>query len=157
MSEDTDKMEVNGRKLLYDFKKFDWNDASASEMARSSISILDLPGKWGPNIIKTNYKNEDWDVILAGIFGDYRQEAEKAVDDRAKMGAIAKVITKLQIMHPFGDANRRLNVHVILPKLLLDNGFHPTISPDMKHMFQGGAKLEDQVDVLMKSQIGSSS
>ncbi|MFJ8230802.1 hypothetical protein ACIQ9E_12705 [Streptomyces sp. NPDC094448] len=152
MSEDTDKMTILGRKLLLDFKKYDWNQKAD---APKPVSVLRMPSRFGNSdeLITTNYKPEEWSDLLNAIFADYGKEIDAAVDDRAKMAAIARVVTKLQIMHPFGDGNRRLNVHVILPRLLLENNFRPVISPEMKHMFQGGTDVKKQVDILMQSQI----
>ncbi|MEW1547969.1 hypothetical protein [Streptomyces tsukubensis] len=152
MSEDTDKMTILGRKLLLDFKKYDWNQKAD---APKPVSVLRMPSRFGNSdeLITTNYKPEEWSDLLNAIFADYGKEIDAAVDDRAKMAAIARVVTKLQIMHPFGDGNRRLNVHVILPRLLLENNFRPVISPEMKHMFQGGTDVNKQVDILMQSQI----
>ncbi|MGV9316080.1 hypothetical protein ACWDR0_28415 [Streptomyces sp. NPDC003691] len=152
MSEDTDKMTILGRKLLLDFKKYDWGQSANSP---KPVSVLRMPSRFGNSdeLITTNYKPEEWSDLLNAIFEDYGKEIDAAVDDRAKMAAIARVVTKLQIMHPFGDGNRRLNVHVILPRLLLENNFRPVISPDMKHMFQGGTDVKKQVDILMQSQI----
>jgi hypothetical protein len=103
--------------------------------------------------ISTAYHISQWSKLVDQIFADYYGEISSAQDDDTRLEVIAKTITKLQITHPFQDGNRRLNVHVILPKLLLENNFKPAISPDVRHIFQGGASHRQQVEVLRQSQI----
>ncbi|WP_437058750.1 hypothetical protein [Streptomyces sp. enrichment culture] len=153
MSEDTDKLHVGDRKLLADFKNFSFQKPNKN-LGRP-VSVLGIPTakKQNNTEISTNYNLADWSKLVDQIFQDYYSEISAAESDEAKLEVIAKTITKLQITHPFQDGNRRLNVHVILPKLLLENNFKPAISPDVRHIFQGGASHKKQVEVLQQSQI----
>lgn len=45
-----------------------------------------------------------------------------------RLYAIGEVIRTLHVIHSFGDGNRRLNVHLLLPRLLSSNGFRPLSS-----------------------------
>jgi hypothetical protein len=152
MSEDTDKLHVGDRKLLVTFAKS--FDNPNKDLGRA-VSVLGIPTAKRQNNteISTNYNIKDWSTLVDQIFQDYYSEISTTETDEAKLEVIAKTITKLQITHPFQDGNRRLNVHVVLPKLLLENNFKPAISPDVRHIFQGGASHKKQVEVLQQSQI----
>lgn len=153
MSEDTDKLHIGDRKLLESFDKAFLKKRDKN--LGKPVSVLGIPtAKQQKNTeISTAYNISDWSKLVDQIFQEYYSEIVSTESDEAKLEVIAKTITKLQITHPFQDGNRRLNVHVILPKLLLENNFKPAISPDVRHIFQGGASHKEQVKVLQQSQI----
>ncbi|MFC9082927.1 hypothetical protein ACFTY7_39230 [Streptomyces sp. NPDC057062] len=66
--------------------------------------------------------------------------------------AIGWAVRTIHIIHPYDDTNRRLNVHVLLPRLLLAAGFQPVIFKDMEELFQGGRSLEQIADALESGQ-----
>jgi prophage maintenance system killer protein len=153
MSEDTNELHVGDRKLLADFAHFSF--AKPNKDLGRAVSVLGVPTakKQNNTEISTNYNIADWSTLVDQIFQDYYSEISTAETEETRLEIIAKTITKLQITHPFQDGNRRLNVHVILPKLLLENNIRPVISPDVRHIFQGGASHKKQVEILRQSQI----
>jgi len=71
-----------------------------------------------------------------------------ARSDDEKLGAIIDTCRRLGSIHPFEDANGRLMMFLVLNKLLLDNGFSPTILQDQGHMI---GKSRDELIVLIKA------
>lgn len=61
----------------------------------------------------------------------YHQEISEAKDDNEKkLAAIVKLIHYMHIYHPFGDGNGRTFIFILLNKLLIMNGFTPSIVQD---------------------------
>src|SRR5262249_3978546 len=59
---------------------------------------------------------------------EYYLELAKCGDDKElKLKAIASYIQKLEVLHPFEDANCRTFVILLLNKLLIENGFSSVI------------------------------
>ncbi|MFH8386881.1 hypothetical protein ACH4E7_39210 [Kitasatospora sp. NPDC018058] len=170
MSEDTARMYIGERRLLYDARTHDWTKPMTSD-AKRAVSILAVPDGRSYEadpvterparepVITVNYTGEDWHNLVDQIFADYQAEIqaayerEEAADEHRNelLAAIARTVTKLQIMHPFTDGNRRLNVHVVLPKLLLDNDFWPVAATELREMFQGGRSTAEQVGILARA------
>ncbi|MEK8171914.1 hypothetical protein NKH77_28820 [Streptomyces sp. M19] len=68
----------------------------------------------------------------------YYGEVSVAVGPEEKLRAIARVTRALQILQPFTDANSRVNVHVLMQKFLLEQGFRPSVLLDSYSLFLGG-------------------
>lgn len=64
--------------------------------------------------------------------GEREISAARTPDE--KLGAIVDTCRRLGCIHPFKDANGRLMMFLVLNKLLMDNGFPPTILQDQGHM-----------------------
>jgi hypothetical protein len=103
-------------------------------------------------IIQTVYAQSEAPGLVDTVFDRYYEEIARDGSDHDRLRAIGRVVRALQVIHPFGDANRRLNVHVLLPKLLLEQGFKPVIRPDMAMLFQGGYSAGQIADALLEGQ-----
>ncbi|MEV0408531.1 hypothetical protein [Actinoallomurus sp. NPDC050550] len=103
-------------------------------------------------IIQTVYAQSEVPRLVDTVLSRYYEEIGEARTDHDRLRAIGRVVRALQIIHPFGDANRRLNVHVLLPKLLLEQGFQPVVGSDMARLFQGGYSTEQIADALLAGQ-----
>lgn len=79
--------------------------------------------------------------IMSDLILDYQSKIEKAKDDTDKIKIIAKFIQKLEILHPFTDANCRTFCILLLNKLLLENKLTPAIM-DNPNRFDGFANQE---------------
>jgi hypothetical protein len=91
-------------------------------------------------------------MLAQAALDRYYEEVGAAADPGGRLLAIARVVRSLHVMHLFQDANGRLNVYLLLPRLLLEQGFAPVIHLDMGVMFNGGWSLDRIVGVLRAGQ-----
>ncbi|MCW2883138.1 MAG: hypothetical protein JWQ95_7238, partial [Sphaerisporangium sp.] len=103
-------------------------------------------------IIQTVYAQSEVPGLVDAVLDRYYEEIAEAHTAHDRLRAIGRVVRNLYIIHPFVDANRRLNVHVLLPKLLLEQGFQPVVRPDMAMLFQGGFSTDQIADALLEGQ-----
>jgi hypothetical protein len=68
----------------------------------------------------------------------------------AKLRRIVKTIRALHVGHFFGDANGRLNIFLLLNKLLIEEGFSPAILPNNPDVFGGLKTLDGLVQDVLK-------
>lgn len=61
--------------------------------------------------------------FIDAAFERFRGEIGEARTQKAQLHAIAKLIRFLHVLHTFSDGNGRLNIHFMLPRLLLQYGF----------------------------------
>ncbi|MGW2975369.1 hypothetical protein ACWDBO_54005 [Streptomyces mirabilis] len=109
------------------------------------ITILNVHEYSNP-VISTNYRSAEAPVLVDAIFDRYYKEIEAAGgDDRLTLSAIARTVRTLQVIHPFTDANRRLNVQLLLFRFLLEQGLPPVISTNLHRLFQGGYSIAEIV------------
>jgi hypothetical protein len=114
-----------------------------------------VPEHLRDNVIDTLSPDEDGDLQLApeygadrvqeladAVFDRYYQDMNQASTEHEQLRAIGRVVRTLHVIHPFNDGNGRLNVYVLLPRLLQVNGFRPVIAPSMAHLFSGGFSLD---------------
>ncbi len=73
----------------------------------------------------------------------------QAGSDIEKLEVIAKQVRTLQIVHPFTDYNRRVNNHILLPKMLMENGFPPVMPDASDRLFQGGFSKREIAESLL--------
>ncbi|MER7837371.1 hypothetical protein ABTY98_16045 [Streptomyces sp. NPDC096040] len=106
-----------------------------------------------PNVlIETLYKHDEVEKLVTEILDRLYAELDKAETDRDRFRAIGRAVRSIHIVHPYEDTNRRLNVHVLLPRLLLAAGFQPVVFKDMDQLFQGGRSLDQIADALERGQ-----
>jgi hypothetical protein len=102
--------------------------------------------------VSTRYRSDEIPTLVDRIFDDYRHEVARANNDIGRLTAIARVIRNLHIVHPFVDGNGRLNVYLLLPHLLMREGYYPfphmpkrtkhdEISAESGSLFNGGYSL----------------
>lgn len=101
---------------------------------------------------ETLYSDTEVEGLLDDVFDRFYGKLGTAQSPREKLKAIAWAVRTIHIIHPYADTNRRLNVHVLLPRLLMAAGFNPVIFKDMDELFQGGRSLEQVADVLESGQ-----
>jgi len=106
-------------------------------------------------MVVSGYRQNEAPGLADAALDVFYTEIGGAADDIARLTAIARLIRRLQVMHLFTDANGRLNVRLLLPRLLLENGFRPVIHPDLVTMFSGIRSLEEIVSVLRAGQPGA--
>ena len=88
---------------------------------------------------------------LTNLLKNYYEEISQSSTDDQKLSAIANLCRSIEIFHPFPDANLRTVVFALLPKLLLQNGFSPTILDDPK-MFEGYQGTDELVTTIIQGQ-----
>ncbi|MEC4764349.1 NUDIX domain-containing protein, partial [Mycobacterium sherrisii] len=92
----------------------------------------------GNPLLTTAYRADRVPDLVNQVFDRYYQEVGAARSERQTLGAIARAVRTLHMMHPFHDGSGRLNVYFLLPRLLQANGFRPVNMPSMTHLFSGG-------------------
>jgi hypothetical protein len=91
--------------------------------------------------------------VADAIINKYHEEitsAKEQNDEEAKLIAIVRCCQDLYQSHLFADGNTRTIVAGVLPKLLLENGFCPSILRDAKIL--GGFSVEEIKDAIRKGQ-----
>lgn len=78
------------------------------------------------------------------ILDRYNDDMDRAKTRHEALSAIARAVRALHVGHFFRDANGRLNMYVVLNKLLTDEGFSPVILPYGPEVF-GGMKTVDEL------------
>ena len=75
----------------------------------------------------------------------YEEDLQAAGEDETKkLEAIARFCRALEVLHAFPDGNQRTIAFIFLNKLLLMNGFSPTILPN-PYCFDGGYMVSEIV------------
>ncbi|MFP1155241.1 hypothetical protein ACK280_24655 [Mycobacterium sherrisii] len=118
-------------------------------------ALRDVPLLRRMDVIVTLTRDDDGDLQLTTAFGAdrvpamvdavfdrYQQDLAAAGSEHEQLRAIARVVRTLHVMHPFAEGNGRLNVYLLLPRLLQSNGFRPVIMPSTAHLFSGGFSLD---------------
>ncbi|MGI5404617.1 hypothetical protein ACQEVG_35200 [Streptomyces sp. CA-135486] len=144
LSQDVLEETLGGRQLVLDLSTYDW--AGPKEV--SPITALDRFSKPGQALLQTNYQPGEAPALVDQAFDRYYDEAARSTDDLGKLSAIARAVRALQIIHPFQDANRRVNVHLLLHKLLLEQGFSPVVTKDLAKLFQGSFSVRQMAETL---------
>ncbi|MFG3100534.1 hypothetical protein ACGFZL_08440 [Streptomyces sp. NPDC048182] len=101
---------------------------------------------------QTLYKDDEVESLVTEVLDRFYEKLDAASAVRDRLKAIGWVVRTIHIIHPYDDTNRRLNVHVLLPRLLLAAGFQPVVFKDMEELFQGGRSLEQIADALESGQ-----
>jgi hypothetical protein len=111
---------------------------------RDSRGIVELERlRDGTLRIRSHFDPNELPRLVDAVFDRYRRDIGAARAEHEQLRAIGRVVRTLYAMHPWGDGNRRLNVYLLLPRLLLSNGFNPVITPSMGSLFHGGFSLDD--------------
>ena len=79
--------------------------------------------------LKIDYKNAIIQAIEKAL-NLFNRELVAAQDDNQQLFAIAKVVQRLEHIHPFYDCNCRVFCMVVLNTLLMQNGFSPALIDD---------------------------
>jgi Fic/DOC family len=103
-------------------------------------------------VITTAYRRDEVAGLVDAALERYYSESEQAASVDERLRAIARVVRNLHIIHPFTDGNGRLHIHLLLPKLLLEQGLRPVVFADMGSSFNGARSLDELVDILKRGQ-----
>ena len=116
-----------------------------------AVTVL-LPSPRGGLRVMTNYCADDAPGLVDAALADYYAAIDAAAGTRRRLIAIARLIRTLHITHLFEDGNGRLNVYLLLSRLLLEQGLRPVIHRDLGAMFNGGWSLGQIAGVLHAAQ-----
>ncbi|MGW3461204.1 hypothetical protein ACWDE9_17160 [Streptomyces olivaceoviridis] len=115
----------------------------------------------GFGVLNTNHAPAKAPRLVDAIYDRYYQEIAGVGDNRtAHLKAIARAIRALMVIHPFTDANSRLNIRLVLPKLLLQHGYPPVYHEDFHVLFQGSFSVEtiaERLNSLLEERLGPAS
>ncbi|MDX6416341.1 MAG: hypothetical protein QOG28_961, partial [Trebonia sp.] len=89
------------------------------------------------------YHVADSPALVNEVFDNLRQDIQNSRSDADKLIAIARAVRNLHVLHVFNDGNGRLNVFLLLPRLLMENGFKPVIIDGIGSLFNGGYSKVD--------------
>jgi hypothetical protein len=155
VAEDMHYERIDGRPLV---SHVDQEDAYRDH-GMPPLTILGLSAEHDRPIIRTRFRADEIPPLVDEAFGMFHEDIAAASTDHERLVAIARVIRSLHVMHPFRDGNGRLNVFLLLPRLLLEYGFRPTIGGDprfrsrvlneMSALFVGGYSL-DQIATALR-------
>ncbi|AXX33773.1 Flagellar hook-length control protein FliK [Actinosynnema pretiosum subsp. pretiosum] len=140
---------INGRPLMIDMQAHFANPSTGP--VQDPLTILNRHSYDNP-AISTNYRFDEAPGLIDAVLTRYYENTANAKTDHEKLREIARVVRTSHIIHPFQDGNRRLNVHLLLPRLLLEQGFKPVILPEMPQLFQGGFDLDQIATALAGGQ-----
>ena len=129
---------LDGRQLVTSFPS---RPTFASLKQRDDLIALAYPEQ-GELLLALRFKPERLPAMIDEAFGRYYQELRRARSEDDQLLAIARVMRTLRVLHPFWDGNGRLHKHLLLPRLLLANGFQPIIVPSSSYLFNGGFSLD---------------
>ncbi|WP_432164164.1 hypothetical protein [Streptomyces tendae] len=124
------------------------------------VPLMSMKLEDGAVVVTTHYSSRDIPSLVSGVFRDYSADIDAARTDHQRLRAIARVVRNLHMLHLFSDGNGRLNVYVLLPHLLMSNGFHPvvpvstgvagSVARNMSTLFNGGYSL-DQIATALRA------
>ncbi|WP_044506242.1 hypothetical protein, partial [Mycobacterium simiae] len=116
--------------------------------------IVTISSSWGKKIpeIRTELPERKVSGMIDAVFGQYYDDIAAADTEHDQLRAIGRVVRTLHVMHPHNDGNGRLNINLLLPRLLLANGFSPVITHSMADLFSGGFSLDQIATALRWSQ-----
>src|SRR3990167_688180 len=100
----------------------------------------------GPSMI-VSLKNARSSECVDAFFAEYYAKIAEAKSEDDKLFAIAGLCRKLEILHAFTDGNQRTVAFAILTKLLIENGFSPTIIREPV-MFDGYFSTRELVEAV---------
>ncbi|MFI9005897.1 hypothetical protein ACIGNX_01530 [Actinosynnema sp. NPDC053489] len=142
---------VGERPLLVDPKRYFADAANRQGPQSKPVAYLD-PTSTRNKVIMTNYTAGEAPALIDTVLDTYYRDTADARTDHERLRAIARVVRASHIIHAFQDGNRRLNVHLLLPRLLLEQGFQPVVLPEMAELFQGGFSLDQIATALHRGQ-----
>ncbi|MEU3053734.1 hypothetical protein, partial [Streptomyces griseus] len=139
---------IGEQALVYDMTTHNWANPLPSPRP---VTILTRFMHSNPSLA-TNYRKGAAPGLVDTLFQQhYARVGRPDADDAAKLASIARTIRALHVVHPFQDGNLRSNVQVLLPKLLLEQGFRPVVPDNMYSLFQGGHSVPQMVDSLVRN------
>jgi hypothetical protein len=102
------------------------------------------PRPWAPDelMFTMMYPADRVSEMVDEVFDRYYRDMDRAGGLHERLRAVGQVVRTLTVMHPFVDGNGRLNVNLLLPRLLQANGFRPVVTPSIQTLFNGGFSLE---------------
>ncbi len=128
---------VAGRRIVsqHDLAYF---DGQASDFILTSVT----PTGEGEMIVDIAYDADAVPEIVQGVFDRYHRDTGQANNEYETLRAIARAIRTLQIMQPFVQGSDQLNIHLLLPAMLLANGFRPVVGQSLPALLRGASTLE---------------
>lgn len=94
-----------------------------------SLFIMEESTSGEYTFLYTERTSEDVEQIFNQFTNDYYREIAQASTDDEKLQAIAWFYKKIELLHPVWDGSGRTD-YAVLQKLLVENGFTPTIMHD---------------------------
>ncbi|WP_437791375.1 hypothetical protein [Sorangium sp. So ce693] len=131
--------EMRREGLIYTPDDVNIRKLSQEDQDRIGVHLLDSNGT-----MSAAYRPGEAEKRVKAILERYNKEIKAAKTHDAALAAIARTVRALHVGHFFRDANGRLNIYVVLNKLLTDEGYSPVILPYGPEVF-GGMKTIDEL------------
>ncbi len=147
---------VNGRPLMLSAEDF------LADPDRKPYVVYTVEGE-GAYVARTMYGHSDVEPAVDAVFDDFRADLRIARSDYQRLTAIGRMIRDLHVLHVFRDGNGRVNVFLLLPMVLMEYGFSPTIGTSavgariaktMSALFSGAFSPEQTAAALYFGQLG---
>lgn len=122
-----------------------------SSQRKAEIGVLVITAMGQARI---SYKTGECSARVDEIFSAYYDAMDITDGREERLAIIARTIRALHVGHFFRDANGRLNIFVLLNKLLIDAGFCPVILPHGPEVFGGMktiARLVEDIEAGMRA------
>lgn len=139
---------VNGRPLITDFDESLLGSGNGLLSHPNAVSVrAPMSSENGDNErYDTRYASSESRDLVNGIFKDHYEGIDSTDDPQVKLNRIAQTVRSLHVGHFFGDANGRLNIMLLMNKMLVDEGFKPSVLPDGPSIFGGQKTIAGLVD-----------
>ena len=108
--------------------------ASEPSKPMSYYGVDHSSGRAEHRMATRSMSTEEVQAALRQILATYQKVIARAESREEVFDAIARFSQSLARLHPFDDANTRTNM-LLLNKLLVENGFPPSIVEDPKHFY----------------------
>ncbi|MFL6051421.1 MAG: hypothetical protein ACJ72W_00660, partial [Actinoallomurus sp.] len=144
-SQDVFAEQIAGRPLLREVRD------ALSKSGPQPIAIINR-FQYRKPVITTTYQGDEVVGLVDAALDQYYAESEQAATLNERLRAIVRVVRSLHIIHPFIDGNGRLHSHLLLQRLLLEQGMRPVIFADMDISFDGSRSLDDLVEIIKREQ-----
>ncbi|MFD2419621.1 hypothetical protein [Amycolatopsis pigmentata] len=141
---------VGGRPLMVEDHVYVAMDAEARAALAPLTVLTRYEGKSGQPVLRTAYTKAEAPSLADSILDTYYDDLEHAGTEHERLRALGRAVRNLLITHLFEDGNRRAGVHVMLQRLLLEQGFEPAIVP--ARLFKGGYSADEIAVALRRAQ-----
>ena len=97
--------------------------------------------KNGPQVNSLGCGN--WEPVLEDVFAKLQLDIDAAPTRIKQLEAIARAIRRIHMLHIFTDGNKSVNIHLLLPHLLLRYRFGLPIGGKYRHQFNNPEVLDE--------------
>ncbi|ROO61214.1 hypothetical protein EDC02_3146 [Micromonospora sp. Llam0] len=129
--------------------RIDGRPLVSTDEAANPIVLLDTRQE---PVFASNYSADEAPVLVDRILDRHYAAMAAATEPFERLRAISETVVALHIGHFHTDGNARVNVDLLLHRLMIDAGFDPVIFPDMSRSFNGHRDVDSLAQSLANRQ-----